>query len=291
MSEEHPPPAAAVVPPNLESLTWENGIAGERELTAAPKASPVMTATGLAAASTSTSLVAPREDCQLDSRDSWRCADVHSRSLIAQARRRLDFVGGIDGVGYDLRVKDAARAGVQPMRWSTNTRELRSDVDDDGKDDQEGGAESAAHVRKLAATLACNPRIVGYDEDGVEEVAAASMRQAECRRNQPLGMNDYFRGYCHEADMYLPIRAKYCKKHGFIVAKFDHFCYLIGNSVGELNHGRFYRLLLVQVISIWMGFWLLSHAYLAFETTLAWTAINIPLVLLNILTVCRPNMP
>ena len=91
--------------------------------------------------------------------------------------------------------------------------------------------------------------------------------------------------------MYLPIRAKYCKKHGFIVAKFDHFCYLIGNSVGELNHGRFYRLLLVQVISIWMGFWLLSHAYLAFETTLAWTAINIPLVLLNILTVCRPNMP
>ena len=113
------------------------------------------------------------------------------------------------------------------------------------------------------------------------------------RRNQPLAINDYFSGYCHEADMYLPIRAKYCKKHGFIVAKFDHFCYLIGNSVGELNHGRFYRLLLVQVMSIWTGFWLLSRTYLTFQTTLAWTVINIPLVLLNIFTVCGPyhNMP
>ena len=113
------------------------------------------------------------------------------------------------------------------------------------------------------------------------------------RRNQPLGINDYFSGYCHEADMYLPIRAKYCKKHGCIVAKFDHFCYLIGNSVGELNHGRFYRLLFVQVMSLWTGFWLLSLAYLTFQTTLAWTVINIPLVLLNILTVCGPcyNMP
>ena len=37
------------------------------------------------------------------------------------------------------------------------------------------------------------------------------------------------------------------KKHGRIVAKFDHYCYLVGNSIGELNHGKFFRLLLAQV--------------------------------------------
>ena len=51
------------------------------------------------------------------------------------------------------------------------------------------------------------------------------------------------------AGRYLPIRAKYCKKHGRVVAKFDHYCYVIGNSIGELNHGRFYRLVCAQVSS------------------------------------------
>lgn len=47
--------------------------------------------------------------------------------------------------------------------------------------------------------------------------------------------------------MHLPIRGKYTKKHGRVVAKFDHYCYMLGNSVGELNHGLFYRFLFVQV--------------------------------------------
>ena len=47
--------------------------------------------------------------------------------------------------------------------------------------------------------------------------------------------------------MHLPIRGKYTKKHGRVVAKFDHYCYMLGNSVGEMNHGLFYRFLFVQV--------------------------------------------
>ena len=184
MSEEHPPRAAAVVLPNMDCLAWEDAIAGGVELTAVRKAAPAMAATA-AAASTSSSRVAPEACFRLDSRGSWRCADaanVHRRSLIAKARTRLDSVGGIDGVGYDLRSKDAACEGAQLMRWSTNTDEHqhRSDVDDNGKDGQEGGADSGPRVRELAATLACNPRIVGYDESGAEEMAIAAMRQAEC---------------------------------------------------------------------------------------------------------------
>ena len=36
------------------------------------------------------------------------------------------------------------------------------------------------------------------------------------------------------ADLHLPIRSKYTKKSGRVIAKFDHYCYALGNSVGEL---------------------------------------------------------
>jgi len=84
--------------------------------------------------------------------------------------------------------------------------------------------------------------------------------------------------------MYLPIRAKYTKKHGRVVAKFDHYCYALGNSVGELNHGRFYRFILAQLVSIWTGYWLLTHSYLSFHSSIGWTVANVPLLILNILT-------
>ena len=84
--------------------------------------------------------------------------------------------------------------------------------------------------------------------------------------------------------MYLPIRGKYCKKHKRIVAKFDHYCYLLGNSVGEMNHGRFWRLLFAQNISIWTGYWLLTHAYISFHSNVSWTIANAPLIALNLLS-------
>ena len=60
---------------------------------------------------------------------------------------------------------------------------------------------------------------------------------------------------------------------------------MLGNSVGELNHGAFYRLVLMQVISIWTGEWLLSHAYLNFfKSNVLWTVANIPLIIMNIIT-------
>ena len=59
-----------------------------------------------------------------------------------------------------------------------------------------------------------------------------------------------------------------------VVAKFDHYCYMLGNSVGELNHGRFYRMVFAQLISIWTGYWLIHHAYLSFHSSIAWTIAN-----------------
>ena len=42
------------------------------------------------------------------------------------------------------------------------------------------------------------------------------------------------------------VRVQYTKKTGRVIAKFDHYCYLLGNAVGEGNHGDFWRFLFVQ---------------------------------------------
>ena len=59
--------------------------------------------------------------------------------------------------------------------------------------------EKAAELRE---TLKRNPRIVGYDEEGEAEAYAELKARIEWRRSQPLAINDFFSGYCHEADMY-----------------------------------------------------------------------------------------
>jgi hypothetical protein len=265
-------------------------------------------------------------------------------SVIARARRRIDEAGGMDAVGYDLKPKKKSRARVDPSgaagsRDGTSTRALREDEDgaefDDSDDDGGGGSATPGMPKAdLAQALARNPRIVGYDEEGAEIAAMETAARIEWRAKQPLGTNDFFSGYCHEADMYLPIRAKYTKKHGRVVAKFDHYCCArtawrtsspspaaraaptpaapcapwpcgawhsgrrgasptghaariadaLGNSVGELNHGRFYRFILAQLVSIWTGYWLLTHSYLSFHSSIGWTVANVPLLILNILT-------
>jgi len=86
-----------------------------------------------------------------------------------------------------------------------------------------------------------------------------------------------------QAGMLLPVRAKYCKKHGRCVAKFDHYCYALGNSVGELNHGAFWRFLFVQVFSIWSAKWLIDASYVHYEHGSLKAAFNVPLLVLDIL--------
>ncbi|KAL1529304.1 hypothetical protein AB1Y20_000258 [Prymnesium parvum] len=128
--------------------------------------------------------------------------------------------------------KQPARARVDPTAGGA-----AEDADDDD-DDERGEA--------LRRALADNPRIAGIHEAGEAEAEAERIKRAEERRAKPEGISDYFSGYCQEADMYLPIRAKYCKKHRAVIGKFDHYCYALGNSVGELNHGQFYRMVFMQ---------------------------------------------
>jgi len=93
----------------------------------------------------------------------------------------------------------------------------------------------------------------------------------------------YFYDFAPDVGMLVPVRAKFCKKHGQVIGKFDHYCYLLGNSVGELNHGLFWRMLCVQVISIWLMKGIIDRHYLHFSAGSPWAAANVPLMILDVL--------
>ena len=224
----------------------------------APAASPPTTEAGVVAA-----VVAA--EVTIDMRDDEDTAEVASRS------RKVP-----PGKG---------RCKIDPATSSSATPRTADGVE---LGDMYGGGapadEEDVGASDLKRQLALSPRIVGIPEEGQEEVAREAARIAKARREAPKGVNDYFSGYCDDADMYLPLRAKFCKKHGRIVAKFDHYCYVIGTSVGELNHGRYYRLLSCQLISIWTGLSLSYRAEVWFNGTLAWTVVNTPLLIVNVLS-------
>ena len=215
-------------------------------------------------------------------------ADIEIEMAEGDGRPQASSDSGAEahgGGGSSSRAPPAGSAAAGPSVSAKPSKGRAKVMPTGGGGDNEASSDED-DAESLAHTLARNPRIVGYDEEGEAEAAAEAMRMAEWRKKQPLGVADFFSGYCDEEDMYLPIRAKFCKKHGRVVAKFDHYCYAVGNSIGELNHGRFYRLLCAQVCSIWMGEWLLSHSYLSFTTTVVWTVANVPLIIMNLLTWC-----
>lgn len=99
----------------------------------------------------------------------------------------------------------------------------------------------------------------------------------------PADVARYFEAYSERAGLLVPIRAKFCKKHGRIVARFDHYCYLLGNSVGELNHGRFWILLVLQVTTIWLGRSVVGSVHVHAPPRSLSSAWNAPLLLVEIL--------
>jgi hypothetical protein len=160
-----------------------------------------------------------------------------------------------------------------------------SEIAVEGADDEEAEEEKAA-AERLRRKLAYKPRMAGVAEAGAEEAIEELERQRQERLSRPDGLETYFTTFCEPADLHLPIRSKYTKKSGRVIAKFDHYCYALGNAVGELNHGAFWRFLFVQVFSLWMGKWLLNEAYLDWGRKAVWVVANAPLLLLNLLCWC-----
>jgi len=51
----------------------------------------------------------------------------------------------------------------------------------------------------------------------------------------------------------IPLRTKYCRQSRKFVAKYDHFCGIIGTCIGERNHFRFWLFLLGNTVMLCYG--------------------------------------
>ena len=204
--------------------------------------------------------------------------------------------GGIElrGVEHSAENADAATAEMMPViavgagkatlsgaakGASSVVRELEVVPGDDGSTEGAG----AAHDRVTQVDG-------GLSERYVWKGGSRLISQPDSSAPPPLSepASRFFSHFSDKAGMLVPLRAKYSKKHQKIVAKFDHYCHLLGNSVGELNHGRFWWLLLLQVISIWLGKWLVDHAFIHVRATKGlserWLVYNIPLLIIDLLS-------
>lgn len=198
-----------------------------------------------------------------------------------------------DGAAGSSSMHAAAAAGTEGIELTVSSADVgaaAAAADEEDANEEDGGAAGdAAAEERLRRKLAYKPRIRGVVESGSEEVEAELARERQARLGKAAGppcLEDYFSGFCEAADMHMPIRAKFTKKTGRVIAKFDHYCYLLGNAVGERNHGAFWRFLFVQVFSLWMGKWLLNEAYLDWGRKAVWVVANAPLLLLNLLCWC-----
>jgi palmitoyltransferase len=45
-----------------------------------------------------------------------------------------------------------------------------------------------------------------------------------------------------------PIRSKYCANSGFVVARMDHYCVWLNNTIGYKNHRTFIIFLILQFL-------------------------------------------
>lgn len=55
--------------------------------------------------------------------------------------------------------------------------------------------------------------------------------------------------FCRTTLVRKPIRSKYCTGSGFVVARMDHYCVWLNNSVGYGNHRAFYLFLFFHIVA------------------------------------------
>lgn len=63
--------------------------------------------------------------------------------------------------------------------------------------------------------------------------------------------------YCHTTFVKKPIRSKYCSQSCLVIARFDHFCVWLNQSIGYNNH-RLYIMFLISLTTTTISFLVLS---------------------------------
>ena len=69
--------------------------------------------------------------------------------------------------------------------------------------------------------------------------------------------------YCRTTLVRKPLRSKFCTQTGMVIARMDHFCMWLNNSVGYVNHRTFFVFLVTQFVAT--GDSLLTHITSQFQ--------------------------
>eukprot|EP00940_MAST-03C_sp_MAST-3C-sp2_P001306 g1306.t1 len=162
----------------------------------------------------------------------------------------------------------AAEEGTAPSResvmleevelTSTSTRKNRrkrsyDDVAWEDEEEEKMGAESKeAHISSESDRLVTRSFSDDFDEDESE----ARHIEEEVRARLRFGMR------------HLPLRARWCRQSRRFVAKYDHFCTVLGTCVGERNHCRFWWFLLFQSAA---AAWAVTLVMTGIEYRLSWS--------------------
>jgi len=84
----------------------------------------------------------------------------------------------------------------------------------------------------------------------------------ECQNLVDQVRAQYKQGLSH-----LPLRCRWCKRNERYVAKYDHYCLVLGTCIGERNHCRFWWYLMSQTLALG---WAVSVVLTGIEYRLNW---------------------
>ena len=101
--------------------------------------------------------------------------------------------------------------------------------------------------------------LLDYDMEGGSELEDDEEEQR---------LEDQVRAEYKEGISHLPLRCRWCKRNEKYVAKYDHYCIVLGTCIGERNHCRFWWYLLAQTIALG---WAISVVLTGIEYRMYWS--------------------
>ena len=101
--------------------------------------------------------------------------------------------------------------------------------------------------------------LLDYDMEGGSELEDDEEEQR---------LEDQVRAEYKEGISHLPLRCRWCKRNEKYVAKYDHYCIVLGTCIGERNHCRFWWYLFAQTIALG---WAISVVLTGIEYRMYWS--------------------
>uniref|UniRef100_A0A6B2L194 Palmitoyltransferase n=1 Tax=Arcella intermedia TaxID=1963864 RepID=A0A6B2L194_9EUKA len=113
-----------------------------------------------------------------------------------------------------------------------------------------------------------NPGVINVSDEYRRKDKEEFLRDIDEESHRPLTI-------CGACNIRRPLRSKHCRQLNMCVAKFDHFCPWINNSVGLENHHSFMVSLILTVFGfVWFLRWAVLDVMLTYNKELTWWSLG-----------------